>query len=152
MEQDLAYRFGVSQPTISRTLCTWMNFLYLKPKEIPLWPSRALVQANMPWQFMLHIPELQQMIFSNYKNSYTFKGLVGISPEAVITFARLLFPGSISDKKLTRQCGILDLLEPEDLIMADCWFNIEEDLLLKRVQLNIPPFLWGKVQSSKHGE
>ena len=30
--------------------------------------------------------------------------------------------------------------------MADRGFDIEEDLLLKVVQLNIPPFLPGKVQ------
>ena len=30
--------------------------------------------------------------------------------------------------------------------MADRGFDIEEDLLLKGVQLNIPPFLWGRVQ------
>ena len=105
-----------------RTLCAWMNFLYFKLKEIPLWPPRTLVQANMPQQFKEkypttrvvldatevymqkpHLPELLRMSFSNYKNSNTYKGLVGISPEGVITFVSLLFPGSISDKELTRQ-------------------------------------------------
>ena len=93
MEQDLAYRFGISQPTVSRVVCTWINFLYLKLKEVPLWPPRALVRANMPRQFREkypttrvildateiyiqkpHLPELQQMTFSNYKDSNTYKG------------------------------------------------------------------------------
>ena len=28
-EQDLAYRFGISQTTVSRIIFTWINFLYL---------------------------------------------------------------------------------------------------------------------------
>ena len=77
-----------------------------------------------------HLPELQRMTFSNYKNSNTYKSLVGISPEGVITFVSSLFPGSISEKELIRQSGILDLLEPGDSVMADRGVNIEEDLLL----------------------
>ena len=32
VEQDLAYRFGISQSTVSRITCTWINFLYVKRK------------------------------------------------------------------------------------------------------------------------
>ena len=39
LEQDLAYRFNVSQPTVSRITVTWINFLYLQFKELPLWPG-----------------------------------------------------------------------------------------------------------------
>ena len=165
MEQDLAYRFSISQPTVSRIICTWINFLYLKLKEIPLWSPRELIQANMPQQFkdsypttrviidateifveQPKLPELQQMTFSSYKNDNTYKGLVGISPGGVITFVSSLHPGSISDQELTRRSGIMDLLEPGDSVMADRGFDIEEDLVLRGVCLNIPPFLCGKKQ------
>ena len=168
MEQDLAYRFNVSQSTVSRITCTWINFLYLKLKEIPIWPLRDLVRANMPQQFkeqypttrviidateiyieQPHLPELQQMTFSNYKNDNTFKALIGISPDGTITFVSSLFPGSISDKALTRMSGILDLLESGDSVMADRGFDIEEDLILRGVRLNIPPYLRGKKQLSE---
>ena len=168
MEQDLAYRFGISQPTVSRIICTWINFLYLKLKEIPMWAPRGLIQANMPQSFKDNypttrvildateiyieqpkLPELQQMTFSNYKHHNTFKGLVGISPDGVITFVSSLYPGSTSDKELTRRSGILDLLEPGDSVMADRGFDIEEDLVLLGVKLNIPPFLRGKLQLSE---
>ena len=97
MEQDLADRFEISQSTTSRIICTWIYFLYLKFKEIPLWPPRDLVLANMLRQFkekypwpstrviidateifisQPRLPELQQMTFSNYKNHKTFKALV----------------------------------------------------------------------------
>ena len=168
VEQDLAYRFGVSQSTVSRITCTWINLLFVKLKELPLWPPRELVKARMPQQFKEkypttrvildateiyierpHLPELQQMTFSNYKNCNTFKALVGISPDGVVTFVSSLFPGSISDKSLTRKSGVLELLEEGDSVMADRGFDIEEDLLLKGVHLNIPPFLRGKSQLSE---
>ena len=86
------------------------------------------------------------MTFSNNNNSNTYKGLVGISPEGVITFLSSLFPVSILDKELNRQCGILNLLEPRDSLMADHGFNIKKDLLLKGVHLNVPLVLYGKVE------
>ncbi len=96
MEQDLAYRFEISQSTVSRIISTWINFLYLKFKEIPMWPPRDLVRANMPKQFkekypttrviidateifitQPRLPELQQMTFSNYKKSQYFQSFSG---------------------------------------------------------------------------
>ncbi|XP_011403458.1 PREDICTED: uncharacterized protein LOC100636450 [Amphimedon queenslandica] len=169
MEQDLAYRFDISQSTVSRIVMTWINFMYLEFKKIPLWPPKELVQANMPKIFKQqypntrvildatevyidqpHLPDIQQMTFSNYKNSNTFKVLIGISPDGVVTFISSLYPGFISDKELTRQSGIYTLLEPGDSVMADRGFNIEDDLILKGVQLNIPPFLRDKKQFSEN--
>ena len=168
MEQDLAYRFGISQPTVSRIINTWINFIYLKLKEIPIWPPKDLMLANMPQKFrecypttrvildateiyieQPDLPELQQMTFSNYKNDNTFKGIVGISPDGVVTFVSSLYPGCISDKDLTKRCGILDLLEPGDSVMADRGFDINEDLIIRGVGLNVPPFMRGKQQLSE---
>ena len=166
MEQDLAYRLNVSQSTVSRTIITWINFMYLELKKIPLWPPKEVVQVNMPKAFkekyertrviidatevyldQPRLPDIQQMTFSNYKNSNTFKGLIGISPDGVITFVSSLYPGSISDKELTRPSGILDLLERGDSVMADR--GVEDDLILRGVHLNIPPFLRNKKQFSE---
>ena len=102
IRQDLAYRFGVSQPTVSRIISTWVNFIYLKLKEIPLWPPKDLLYGNMPQKFkefypstrviidateiyieQPDLPELQQMTFSSCKNDNTFKGAVGLSPNGV---------------------------------------------------------------------
>jgi len=169
MEQDLADRFEISQSTTSRIILTWINFLFLKFKQIPIWPPRDFIRSHMPRQFkekypttrviidateifisQPRLPELQQMTFSNYKNHNTFKALVGISPSGAITFVSKLFPGSISDKELTKQSGLLDLLEKGDSIMADRGFDIEEDLIIRGVRLNIPPFLKGKKQFEEH--
>ena len=167
-EQDLADRFGISSSTVSRICRTWLTFLYLKFKEIPLWPPKEVVQGSMPSCFREaypttrviidateifiekpSLPELQQMTFSSYKNTNTFKGLIGISPAGVITFVSKLFPGSISDKQITRRSGLLQLLKRGDSVMADRGFEIQDELTLIGVRLNIPPFLRGKTQLSE---
>lgn len=74
------------------------------------------------------LPQLLQETFSNYKNTKTYKALVGISPSGGITFVSKLYAGSISDKELTRNSGILDMLETSDSVMADHGFDIQEDL------------------------
>jgi len=78
-----------------------------------------------------------------------FKGLMGISPSGAIKFVSSLFLGLILDKELTRQSGILAILEKGDSIMADRGFDIEADLIPLGVKLNIPPFLEGKMQLSE---
>lgn len=79
-------------------------------------------------------------MYSVYKNHH------GISPSGVITFISDLFGGSTSDKEITRQCGLLDLLELEDSVMVDKGFNIRYELMLIGVKLNIPPFAKKDVQ------
>ena len=154
MEQDIADRFGISQSTVSRITTAWINFLYLQFKQVSLWPNKDVIQSFMPKSFrdqypsmrvfidateiyveQPRLPELQQMTFSNYLNDNTYKTHIGISPCGAITFVSKLFPGSISDKELTRQSGILDLLEPGDSVMADKGFDIEEYLIPLGVKL-----------------
>ena len=45
MEQDLADRFEFSQSTTSRIIITWIIFLFLKFKEIPIWPPKFVQYA-----------------------------------------------------------------------------------------------------------
>ena len=156
-EQDLAYRFCISQSTVSRIVTTWINFMFYKFKEIPIWLSRQVVDQFMPDCFrslcprtrciidatellieMPANPTAQQLTFSSYKNHNTLKTLVGITPSGAVCFVSDLYGGNISDKKLTVECGILQLFECGDSIMADRGFTIK-DILPSRVSLNVPP-------------
>ena len=58
-----------------------------------------------------------------------------------------LYSSRTSDKQLTKSCGILELLEENDSVMADRGFDIAE-YLPDEVHLIIPPFLRGKEQLS----
>lgn len=62
--------------------------------------------------------------------------LVGVAPNAVVTFISPLFPGSISDKD-TVKSGLLKQLETGDLVLADKEFLIE-DIVPHGVFVNIP--------------
>ena len=62
---------------------------------------------------------------------------------ALFPFVSDLYAGRSSDKQITNDCGILDLLEAGDSVMADKGFDIAGDLP-QGVTLNIPPFLGGK--------
>ena len=104
MEQDLAYRFNISQATVSRIFIAWVNFLYYRFIELPIWPTKGQVQELMPFQFKQQYPNTRIIIdatelfiqrpsdplaqlqtFSSYKNHNTAKALAGITPSGYIT-------------------------------------------------------------------
>lgn len=83
---------------------------------------------------------LQSQLYSSYKSNTTLKGLMGMAPHGAVTFVSSLYTGSISvisDKEITRCCGLLDLLENNDPVMADKGFDIEDVFHKKKIKLNI---------------
>jgi hypothetical protein len=57
-------------------------------------------------------------MYSSYKNHPTLKCLVGISPSGAITFLSDVYESSISDKDITVKSGLVDLLDPGDLLLT----------------------------------
>lgn len=76
-------------------------------------------------------------------NIITLKVLMGITPEGSICFVSKAWGGRTSDKYLTENCGLKNLL-PGDLVMADLGFTIEESLIFHQAQLAISAFTKGK--------
>ena len=72
----------------------------------------------------------------------SFKVLVGVAPNAVITYISPLFPGSTSDKAVVVKSGLLSHFTAGDLILADKGFLIH-DIVPEGVSVNILPFLEG---------
>lgn len=154
---DIADRFNISASHVSKIFTTWINFLY---HELPLlfpFPSQAMIRKYMPKQFkeyqttrviidgteiFVETPSSmvsQSQTWSQYKHHNTWKALVGISPNGGVTFVSDLWAGRVSDKQITKQCGILGMLNHGDNVMADRGFDIA-DILPDGVALNIPPF------------
>ena len=52
----------------------------------------------------------------------------------------------MSDIKITKLCGIIDLLESGDSIMADKGFVLQKVLKGTGIEVNTPPFLMSKGQ------
>ena len=114
------------------------------------------IRLRAVYQSVLRITQIlessltaQIQTWSEYKQRNTLKCLVGISPSGAFTFISKLWSGNVSDKELTKKCGILDLLEAGDDIMADRGFTIRDYCTERGCTLNIPPFSKGKPFSSK---
>ena len=107
----------------------WLNFLYLRLALIPIWPRWEDVETTTPAAFKEMYPNtfaiidatelkcetpsslsLQSQLYSSYKSHTTLKGLVAIAPNGAFVFVSELFAGSISDRQLFQESGILDLL------------------------------------------
>ncbi|XP_073255908.1 uncharacterized protein [Porites lutea] len=164
--QDLAYRFGISLPTVSRIFLAWMVVLDVRLAPLIKWPDREDLWRTMPQCFQFSFGNKTTVIidcfevfiarpsnlmaraqtYSNYKSHNTVKILVGITPQGSISFVSNAWGGRTSDKYLTDNCGILKKLLPGDLVMADRGFTIQESLMLHKAELAIPAFTKGKDQ------
>lgn len=160
----LLCRFGIPQSDVSRIITAFTDLIYRRFREIQIWPSQKLVRENLPECFkekyantrvVIDCTEIfiqrpssatvQQLTYSSYKSHNTAKALIGVSPNGFISFLPDIQPGRLSDKELVIRSGLVAMLEPGDLVMADRGFTIE-DLLSDSVELNIPPFLHDKSQ------
>ena len=87
LKQDLADCFEISCAIVSSTFTTWINFLYFKCKQIPLWPPQEVIQRNTPNVFKnkypstkmildateIYVEKQQQLTYYTYKNNIKFK-------------------------------------------------------------------------------
>ena len=161
--QDLADRFGISTSLVSRVCITWINFLYAELRDIFPFPSQELVRKNMPKEFaeypttriILDCSEIfiqwpsamlaQSETWSEYKHHNTWKVLVGVTPNGQVSYLSDLWGGRVSDKQITRESSVLDLLDEGDNVMVDRGFDIS-DIVPNGVSVNMPPFLAGRDQ------
>ena len=139
------------------TSCHYISlFLHELALYFPF-PSRKLVRKYLPKSFEKYPAtriiidgteifveratsmKTQAQTWSNYKHHNTWKALVGIFPNGIVTFVSSLWASRVSNKELTKCSGLLGKLEAGDNIMADRWFDIA-DILPSGVTLNIPPF------------
>lgn len=167
-DQDLAYRFGVDQSTMSRYIKKNIDILYIRLQPLVKWPERPELMETMPVDFRKHFSACVTIIdcfevfverptslkaraqtWSNYKHHNTIKFLIGIAPQGVITFISKGWGGRVSDVYLTEHCGLLEKLLPGDLVLADRGFNIHESAGLYCAQVKLPPFTRGKPQLTK---
>ena len=93
--------------------------------------------------------DFQAATWSDYKHHNTIKSLIGISPSGFVTFLSSGYGGRASDKFITKDRGFYDLLESDDVVMADRGLQIQEDLLLHFCNLQVPPGARTKRQMTK---
>ncbi|XP_071481997.1 uncharacterized protein [Diadema antillarum] len=166
--QFLALLFGIVSSTCSQIITTWLRFLAMTLKPLIVWPNRSSISLNMPIQFRKHCRNIRSIIdcteifierprsldlqastWSDYKKHNTIKVLVGITPNGHISFLSKAYGGRASDVAIFRESGFLSLLDPNDVVMADRGFPIQEELLLHHATLEIPPAAQGKRQMTR---
>lgn len=163
----LADTFGINRSQVSRIYNTWIAFLSQELSFLVPWPSRSELKKSLPKRFKRFqnvriildclelfiqkpkVPISQKITWSSYKHWNTFKLLVGITPTGVISFIPPLWTGSISDKEIVKQSGLLNLLEEGDAVMADKGFLIRDLLTFKRLYLVSPAYCRGSRLSAK---
>lgn len=151
----LAILFKVSSSTVSRIFNKITEIIYIKIKKLNIWPNKTQIKEYMPIEFIKMYPDCrvivdttelyiqkplklseQQLTFSFYKNANTLKALIGIAPSGAISFISDLWCGSISDKAIFIESGILNLLESGDVVLADRGFTIAKELEKKKLQID----------------
>ena len=122
---------------VSNIYRSWLVILSKALKPLIVWPSRGELRQHLPSEFksykncacvidcteifiqkLLNV-EAHTITRSNYKHTSSIKYLIGISPAGVVAFLSHDWSGRISDKQLTTESGILDLLTFGDLVLAE---------------------------------
>lgn len=163
--------FPVHRTTISRIFFSTLGMLVDATKNLVFWPTKHVVQATMPecfkpdyintrviidcTEFRIEIPAAvddRVYTYSHYKNSFTAKLLIGITPGGFICLKSKVSGGRKSDSQITIESGLIDLLEDGDVVLADKGFPEIRQVIDdkgKRVTLVMPPFLAKKSEFTK---
>ncbi|CAG2216013.1 unnamed protein product [Mytilus edulis] len=149
---------------VSSIITTWISLLALELRPLIHWPTRDQLDQYYPDCYskygkvtaIIDCTEVQterpsldstnSALYSNYKSRHTYKVLVACTPGGTVSFVSHATGGDMSDVELVRRCGILDLFEEGDKVMADKGFNNKDDFLLGDVELIIPAFARKNIQ------
>ena len=151
--------FHVNTSTASRIFFQVLETLNVKTRTWIFWPSRESIQANLPKTFhnypkcrciidCTEIPtdtpptvEQRVLMYSNYKGRFTIKFLIVITPDGYVCMISKGYGGRATDSFITNDSGFLNLIEPDDSVLADKGFpQIKSELSKRDAMLVIPPF------------
>lgn len=130
----LAALFHCSANTVSNVLITFIDVFHkvLYKDIMSTVPSREKNKTCMRSSFLpfqncrmildctdikIAIPKQMdtQKEYSAYRGMHSFKVLIEVAPTAVITYCSKLYPGSVSDKEIVLDSGVLNHFKPGDL-------------------------------------
>ncbi|CAN7948431.1 unnamed protein product, partial [Ixodes pacificus] len=154
--REMARNFGVHEATVSRLFTTWINFLQRELSTLARLPFLHEIQMYLPHAFrhflntriVLDGTEVriqrpsslaaQRQTFSPYKHFNIYKAVIGCTADGYISYVSKLWGGSVSDRLIVEESGLLGLLESGDAIMVDKGFKLNN--IPPGVQVHIPAF------------
>lgn len=129
--------FSISHEQTSEYFVNVLDLMYAKAQNLIFWPTRPQVQALMPHFFKTSHPNTRVIIgateikcekpttveqqigmYSDKKGTFTMKLLIGIIPSGEVTFFSPAYGGCTTNAQLVGESGLLELLEPNDIVMA----------------------------------
>ncbi|KAF0702905.1 Uncharacterized protein FWK35_00039004, partial [Aphis craccivora] len=133
--------FNVNHTTGTRVFYNILNSLVTKIKEFIFWPNKKTILETLLKSFKKNYPNFRCIIdcteikteqpntveqrvhmYSRYKNPYTAKVLIAITPNGSICFLSKCYGGKASDTFITNDSGFLLKLEYGDEVLADKGF------------------------------
>jgi DDE superfamily endonuclease/Helix-turn-helix of DDE superfamily endonuclease len=166
--EELGEKFGIDSSSASRIINTWLMLMADRFSQIDIWPKspspemllvpkklkprfkdvHVIVDATEVFSQRPSAVEAQKELFSSYKHRVTFKTLVGMDLNGVLTFTSRVYAGRTSDKKLLAHCGLLEKVKPGCSVMADRGFDMKDVFESLGINLFIPSFLQKNAQFS----
>lgn len=164
---DLAFRFGVCESTASSAFTTWVKLMAKELDWLISWSDRKIIQRDLSSMFrkyylkyrviidctelFVETPsslEVAAMCWSNYKQHYTAKFLIGITPNGHISFVSETYGVRASDVFIAENSKFCNKLQPNDQVMADHGFKINNLRAFHQCSLKIPPSKHRNLQMS----
>lgn len=172
LRQDLDYfplskLCGISVSCAHNVFVTWINFCSRQWGEMNLWPEKDLIHYYLPEDFRSKFPTTrvivdgteipiqkpsnptaQRATFSTYKNRNTVKVIVGSTPGGLISYLSPAYGGSASDRQIIERSNLMRMCDPQDSVMADKGFNVQDIFAANDITVNIPTFFRKKNRMS----
>ena len=104
--------------------------------------KRTCILSLLGRKFFIETPKdhnRQKQTWSSYKYHNTIKVLAAVPASSSILFVSKAYGGSISDKRITIDCGYLDRIDPNTTLMADKGSNILDECNARHIKLVVPP-------------
>lgn len=140
LEEDISYRYNISQASISRSSRTWCQFFtqdLIKINEPPITTPRISIILDSNQIFYEKPFKIKSEIYKNNKKPIT-KGFLAVTENGYIHFVSSLCPGRTTDVNMFLDSGILDTLQAGDVVIADSAYSkIEKELTNLGVTLEI---------------
>jgi len=158
LNKDSSKRFDISETLCSRIFFAWLRAASAVLSSMVFIPDEDSLIGSKPEKFrkmnklhsiidcteiFIETPKdlnLQSATWSDYKHHNTLKILIACSPNSSIIFVSKAYLGRISDKALTVDCGYLDKIPFNSMIMADKGFNICNECEQRGLSLYVPPW------------
>lgn len=163
---ELADDYAICSNTASKYFNRTMLVLYDSLKYALNIPSKEISIRHNPKIFQQHYGNRRIFIIdcfevysetpqetraaiqhrSAYKQHQTTKFMIAMNCNGGVAFISHAYAGRCSDRFIVKDCGFLDVLEVNDVVIADKGFDIHDLISVKGATLNIPTFLRKKDQ------